>query len=94
MIKRLEDLSQDSAAVKAHLLIQIHSLSNLSGELINFGFSVCWTISMISLSQTDLAITACPTNLTTFEGCEIDESTLPTNHYTWRCQILCYFNCR
>ncbi len=40
MIKRLEDLARDSAAVKSHLMPQMKELSNYVAELVNFGISV------------------------------------------------------
>lgn len=40
MIKRLEDVAQDSAAVKPHLINQMKALSNYVAELVNFGISV------------------------------------------------------
>lgn len=40
LAKRLEDLIQDSGAVKAHLVPQLNSLSENVPELVNFGFSL------------------------------------------------------
>jgi dynactin 1 len=40
LAKRLEDLIQDSAAVKAHLVPQLKALSEIVPELVNFGFSL------------------------------------------------------
>jgi dynactin 1 len=40
MIKRLEDLAHDSAAVKPHVIPQMKALSNYIAELVNFGISV------------------------------------------------------
>ncbi|KAF9055788.1 dynein associated protein-domain-containing protein [Panaeolus papilionaceus] len=40
MIKRLEDVAQDSAAVKPHLINQMKALSNYVAELVNFGISL------------------------------------------------------
>ena len=40
MIKRLEDLAHDSAAVKSHLMLQMKELNNCVAELVNFGISV------------------------------------------------------
>jgi hypothetical protein len=40
LAKRLEDLIQDSNALKPHLLPQMKALSNLVPELVNFGISV------------------------------------------------------
>lgn len=40
MIKRLEDLAHDSAAVKSRLMSQMKELSNYIAELVNFGISV------------------------------------------------------
>ncbi|KDR85814.1 hypothetical protein GALMADRAFT_234908 [Galerina marginata CBS 339.88] len=44
MIKRLEDLAQDSAAVKPHLIPQMKALSNYIAELVNFGISLAQQI--------------------------------------------------
>ncbi|KAJ3503186.1 hypothetical protein NLJ89_g8547 [Agrocybe chaxingu] len=44
MIKRLEDLAQDSAAVKPHLIPQMQNLSNYVEELVNFGIAVAQQI--------------------------------------------------
>lgn len=41
MIKRLEDLAHDSAAVKPHVIPQMKALSNYIAELVNFGITVC-----------------------------------------------------
>jgi dynactin 1 len=40
LTKRLEDLIQDSTALKAHLVPQMQALSNFAPELVNFGISV------------------------------------------------------
>ena len=40
LTKRLEDLTQDSGALKSHLLPQLKALNNLIPELVNFGISV------------------------------------------------------
>lgn len=40
LTKRLEDLIQDSTALKAHLVPQMKALSNFVPELVNFGISV------------------------------------------------------
>ncbi|KAG6334284.1 hypothetical protein ID866_4799 [Astraeus odoratus] len=40
LTKRLEDVIQDSAAFKAHLVPQLKSLSNAVPELVNFGISL------------------------------------------------------
>ncbi len=42
MIKRLEDLAHDSAAVKPHVIPQMKALSNYIAELVNFGITVCY----------------------------------------------------
>ncbi|KAF9478081.1 dynactin [Pholiota conissans] len=44
MIKRLEDLAHDSAAVKPHVIPQMKALSNYIAELVNFGISVAQQI--------------------------------------------------
>ncbi|KAF8893676.1 dynein associated protein-domain-containing protein [Gymnopilus junonius] len=44
MIKRLEDLAQDSSAVKPHLIPQMKALSNYIAELVNFGISLAQQI--------------------------------------------------
>ncbi|KIJ13750.1 hypothetical protein PAXINDRAFT_170080 [Paxillus involutus ATCC 200175] len=40
LTKRLEDMIQDSTALKAHLVAQLNSLSNAVPELVNFGISL------------------------------------------------------
>lgn len=40
MIKRLQDLAQDSSAVKPHVIPQMEALNNFMAELVNFGISV------------------------------------------------------
>lgn len=40
LTKRLEDLTQDSAALKSHLVPQLRALNNVVPELVNFGISV------------------------------------------------------
>ncbi|EMD32620.1 hypothetical protein CERSUDRAFT_161581 [Gelatoporia subvermispora B] len=40
LTRRLEDLTQDSAALKAHLVPQLQALTNIVPELVNFGFSL------------------------------------------------------
>ena len=41
LTKRLEELIQDSMAVKSHLIPQMKTLCNSIAELVNFGISVC-----------------------------------------------------
>ena len=38
--KRLEDLTQDSGALKTHLLPQLRALNNLVPDIVDFGISV------------------------------------------------------
>jgi dynactin 1 len=40
LIKRVEDLAVDSAAVKAHLIPQMKALADNVDEVLNFGISV------------------------------------------------------
>ncbi|KAH9926495.1 dynein associated protein-domain-containing protein [Fomitopsis serialis] len=40
LTKRLEDLTQDSSALKAQFVSQLQGLANLTPELVNFGFSL------------------------------------------------------
>ena len=40
LTKRLEDVIQDSTALKAHIVGQLKSLSNAIPEIVNFGTSV------------------------------------------------------
>lgn len=40
MTKRLDDLTQESAALKASIIPQLKALSNPVAELVNFGISV------------------------------------------------------
>ncbi|TBU58180.1 dynactin [Dichomitus squalens] len=40
LIKRVEDLTQDSMALKAHLVPQLQNLNNTVPELVNFGISL------------------------------------------------------
>ena len=40
LIKRVEDLTQDSMALKAHFVPQLQALTNTVPELVNFGFSL------------------------------------------------------
>ncbi|KAL1950983.1 hypothetical protein VTO73DRAFT_132 [Trametes versicolor] len=40
LTKRLEDLTQDSVALKPHLVPQLQALNNTVPELVNFGFSL------------------------------------------------------
>ncbi|KIM47423.1 hypothetical protein M413DRAFT_439091 [Hebeloma cylindrosporum] len=44
MIKRLEDLAQDSSAVKPHVIPQMEALNNFMAELVNFGISLAQEI--------------------------------------------------
>ncbi|KZT02085.1 dynactin [Laetiporus sulphureus 93-53] len=44
LTKRLEDLTEDSAALKAHLVPQLQSLNNVVPELVNFGISLAQQI--------------------------------------------------
>lgn len=45
LIKRIEDLSADSAAVKVHLIPQMKGLTDHVSELVNFGISVSFFTS-------------------------------------------------
>ena len=49
LTKRLYDLIEDCAALKPHLASQVKELSNLVGELVNFGISVCITPPFLPL---------------------------------------------
>lgn len=40
LVKRLDDLTQESAALKASVVPQLQALSNPVAELVNFGISV------------------------------------------------------
>lgn len=40
MIRRLEDLAQEGAAVRPHVVPQMKALSNCIAELVNFGITV------------------------------------------------------
>ncbi|KAG6911272.1 hypothetical protein DXG01_002111 [Tephrocybe rancida] len=44
LTKRLDDLIDDSAALKAHLIPEMKGLSNLAAELVNFGISLAQQI--------------------------------------------------
>ncbi|KAF7347275.1 CAP-Gly domain-containing protein [Mycena venus] len=65
LTKRLEDLIQDSAALKAHLVPQMKALSNFVPELVNFGISFAQQI-MPHLS--DVRSSKSPFQLTTILG--------------------------
>ncbi|KAJ7605055.1 dynactin [Mycena polygramma] len=65
LTKRLEDLTQDSAALKAHLVPQMTALSNFVPELVNFGISFAQQI-MPHLS--DVRSSKAPFQLTTILG--------------------------
>ena len=41
LTKRLEELTQGSSALKAHLAPQLKALSNMVSDLVNFGIQVC-----------------------------------------------------
>ncbi|KAG6812629.1 hypothetical protein H0H92_001712 [Tricholoma furcatifolium] len=44
LTKRLDELIEDSSALKAHLIPEMKSLSNLAAELVNFGISLAQQI--------------------------------------------------
>ncbi|KAG6879324.1 hypothetical protein C0992_003541 [Termitomyces sp. T32_za158] len=44
LAKRMEDLTEDSSALKAHLVSEMKSLSDLAAELVNFGISLAQQI--------------------------------------------------
>ncbi|KAG6371033.1 hypothetical protein JVT61DRAFT_10756 [Boletus reticuloceps] len=46
-MKRLEDVIQDSTALKAHLVGQLKSLSNAVPELVNFGISLAQQLATV-----------------------------------------------
>ena len=52
LTKRLDDLIQESSALKSNLIPQLKSLSNMVPEIVNFGISVC--ISADSFLLNDL----------------------------------------
>ena len=87
MIKRLEDLGHNSAAVKSHLVPQMKELNNFVAELVNFGISVsCYNEpSVVSL----LIFIACAKNYASSEGRSFVEDFIPTDDDSWGCQILC-----
>jgi dynactin 1 len=51
MIKRLEDLAQDSSAVKPHVIPQMEALNNFMAELVNFGISVRYLHIPVSICK-------------------------------------------
>ncbi|KAJ7729076.1 dynein associated protein-domain-containing protein [Mycena maculata] len=65
LTKRLEDLIQDSGALKAHLVPQMKALSNFVPELVNFGISLAQQI-MPHLSE--VRSSKAPFQLTTILG--------------------------
>ena len=48
LIKRVEDLTQDSMALKAHFVPQLQTLTNTVPELVNFGISVSSPCSRVA----------------------------------------------
>lgn len=50
LTKRLEDLLQESTALKSHLVPQMKTLSNFVSELVNFGISVSNSIAKLNHS--------------------------------------------
>ena len=44
LTKRLEDLTQESSALKTHLVPQLQALNNIAPELVNFGISVSFAV--------------------------------------------------
>ncbi|KAH9486203.1 Dynactin, 150 kDa isoform [Psilocybe cubensis] len=61
LIKRLEDLAQDSAAVKPHIIPQMKALSNYVAEMVNFGISLA---QQILPHLKDVRALKCPFQLT------------------------------
>ena len=49
LTKRIEDLTQDSMALKVHLVPQFQALNNTVPELVNFGFSVSRQFSLCTI---------------------------------------------
>ncbi len=45
--KRVEELAQDSIAIKAHLIPQMKALGNYVTELVNFGIQVAYSLLCI-----------------------------------------------
>ncbi|KAF9567724.1 dynactin [Agrocybe pediades] len=74
MIKRLEELERDSAAVKPHLIPQMKALSNYVAELVNFGISLA---QQIMPHLRDVRASKTPFQLTTILGL-VKESVVST----------------
>lgn len=92
MIKRLEDLAHDSAAVKSHLMLQMKELNNYVAELVNFGISVSNYGSLRPTISLLISI-ACTRDHASFERCTFVEEFVPNDKYIGSCQILCNVNC-
>lgn len=52
-MKRLDGLTQESAALKASIVPQLQALSNPVAELVNFGISVRCSVLFLENSFTD-----------------------------------------
>ena len=82
LIKRVEDLTQDSMALKAHFVPQLQALTNTVPELVNFGISVRLApfLSTSSPANPGSCSLASPTNHATSQRCSGLKVTLPAHH--------------
>ena len=51
LARRLEDLTQESSALKSHLIPQLRAMNDVVPELVNFGFSVSYHIFAMLLTN-------------------------------------------
>lgn len=65
LAKRIEDLTQDSSALKAHLLPQLKTLNNLVPDIVDFGISVRFP----GLCQTPLILNCSACNSSRNKSC-------------------------
>ena len=86
LIKRVEDLTQDSMALKAHLVPQLQALTNIVPELVNFGISVSSEVSTLGHSQGLMLLPVGPTRHAAHQRRTRCEVCLPALHSPVICQ--------
>jgi hypothetical protein len=69
LTKRLDELIQDSMAVKSHLIPQMKTLCNSVAELVNFGISVRDALVQVNCLMTYVSFLVGPTNHASPQRC-------------------------
>lgn len=91
LVKRVEDLTQESAALKSRILPQLQALVNVIPELGNFGISVRQCKTLLNLTLTRAIPIGGATTHSLPERCPKLEIRIPAQYCAWICRTDCIF---